>query len=147
MPGFIWDLRMWRVGYDHSIAGVVYVDHAGATLHADSQLKAAMEDFSSNLYGNPRILLQFPALNINCFTWFHFFLDLYYNLESPDLCSRLCLFHEGKDVAYSGCTNFLYRHRYFLDLGGGILFPSTLPPLIPSVKNKLFYIVSNFGIS
>lgn len=33
--------------------GVVYVDHAGATLHADSQLKAALQDFSSNLYGNP----------------------------------------------------------------------------------------------
>lgn len=33
--------------------GVVYVDHAGATLHANSQLKAALDDFSSNLYGNP----------------------------------------------------------------------------------------------
>lgn len=33
--------------------GVVYVDHAGATLHADSQLKAALQDLSSNLYGNP----------------------------------------------------------------------------------------------
>jgi hypothetical protein len=38
------------------VAGVVYVDHAGATLHADSQLKAALQDLSSNLYGNPRIL-------------------------------------------------------------------------------------------
>jgi len=37
-------------------SGIVYVDHAGATLHADSQLKAALQDFSSNLYGNPRIL-------------------------------------------------------------------------------------------
>lgn len=53
------------------VAGVVYVDHAGATLHADSQLKAALEDFSSNLYGNPRILLvRFPALIANCFKLF-----------------------------------------------------------------------------
>jgi hypothetical protein len=63
-------LMMWRVGYGHFVAGVVYVDHAGATLHADSQLKAVLEDYSSNLYGNPRILLQFPELRTNCFKLF-----------------------------------------------------------------------------
>jgi molybdenum cofactor sulfurtransferase len=33
--------------------GTVYVDHAGATLHSDSQLRGALDDLSANLYSNP----------------------------------------------------------------------------------------------
>ena len=32
---------------------VTYLDHTGATIYGDSQLKAYFEDLSSNLYGNP----------------------------------------------------------------------------------------------
>ncbi|CAK9863850.1 unnamed protein product [Sphagnum jensenii] len=35
------------------LAGTVYVDHAGATLHSDSQLRGALDDLSANLYSNP----------------------------------------------------------------------------------------------
>ncbi|GBG70232.1 hypothetical protein CBR_g6363 [Chara braunii] len=35
--------------------GSVFVDHAGATLFAESQLKAIWDDLAKNLYGNPRI--------------------------------------------------------------------------------------------
>ncbi|CAK9203239.1 unnamed protein product [Sphagnum troendelagicum] len=35
------------------LAGTVYVDHAGATLHSDSQLRGALDDLSANLYCNP----------------------------------------------------------------------------------------------
>eukprot|EP00850_Spirogloea_muscicola_P015730 SM000123S25842 [mRNA] locus=s123:199195:205729:+ [translate_table: standard] len=31
----------------------VYVDHAGATLYAESQLQESMQDMAANLYGNP----------------------------------------------------------------------------------------------
>ena len=34
-------------------SGAVYLDHAGATLYASSQLKAVFDDLSTNLYGNP----------------------------------------------------------------------------------------------
>ena len=34
-------------------SGAVYLDHAGATLYANSQLKAVFDDLSTNLYGNP----------------------------------------------------------------------------------------------
>jgi hypothetical protein len=33
----------------------VYVDHAGAILHSDSQLRGALDDLSANLYSNPDI--------------------------------------------------------------------------------------------
>lgn len=35
------------------IPGVTYLDHAGATLYAKSQLDAHMADLTTNLYGNP----------------------------------------------------------------------------------------------
>ncbi|KAM7251349.1 hypothetical protein ACFE04_023232 [Oxalis oulophora] len=33
--------------------GVVYLDHAGATLYSDLQMEAVFKDLTSNLYGNP----------------------------------------------------------------------------------------------
>jgi hypothetical protein len=54
------------------LAGTVYVDHAGATLHSDSQLRGALDDLSANLYSNPRIqpflsfFLSFPHLIVHC---------------------------------------------------------------------------------
>ncbi|KAG0579095.1 hypothetical protein KC19_4G072700 [Ceratodon purpureus] len=52
-PGSSCPIDKLRAAEFSRLNGVVYVDHAGATLHADSQLKAALQDFSSNLYGNP----------------------------------------------------------------------------------------------
>jgi hypothetical protein len=48
--------------------GTVYGDHAGATLHSDSQLRGALDDLSANLYSNPRIqpFLSFPHLIVHC---------------------------------------------------------------------------------
>ncbi len=50
--------------------GTVYVDHAGAALHSDSQLKGALDDPSANLYSNPRIqpFFSFPHLIVHCLT-------------------------------------------------------------------------------
>lgn len=33
--------------------GLVYLDHAGATLYSESQMRAVSEDLTTNLYGNP----------------------------------------------------------------------------------------------
>ena len=35
------------------MVGQIYLDHAGSTLHADSQVRKAFEDISQNIYGNP----------------------------------------------------------------------------------------------
>ncbi len=62
--------------------GTVYVDHAGATLHSDSQLRGALDDLSANLYSNPRIqpfisfFLLFPHLIVHCLR----------GLEQPKSC-------------------------------------------------------------
>lgn len=39
------------------IAGLVYLDHAGATLYSELQLEAIFKDLNSRVYGNPRILV------------------------------------------------------------------------------------------
>ncbi|CAH2037341.1 unnamed protein product [Thlaspi arvense] len=36
--------------------GVVYLDHAGSTLYSELQMENVFKDFTSNVYGNPRIL-------------------------------------------------------------------------------------------
>ncbi|KAF9678625.1 hypothetical protein SADUNF_Sadunf07G0054000 [Salix dunnii] len=33
--------------------GIVYLDHAGATLYSELQMEAIFKDFSSNIYANP----------------------------------------------------------------------------------------------
>ncbi|VFQ58733.1 unnamed protein product [Cuscuta campestris] len=35
------------------LEGVVYLDHAGATLHSESQLEAVLKELNSTVYGNP----------------------------------------------------------------------------------------------
>eukprot|EP00850_Spirogloea_muscicola_P012079 SM000077S21553 [mRNA] locus=s77:95347:99759:- [translate_table: standard] len=49
-----------------SLAGAVYVyvDHAGATLYAESQSQEAMRDMSVNLYGNPPAIRGPPVLTL-----------------------------------------------------------------------------------
>ncbi|CAN1263313.1 Molybdenum cofactor sulfurase [Linum perenne] len=37
--------------------GLVYLDHAGATLYSESQMERILSDLAANVYGNPRILL------------------------------------------------------------------------------------------
>ncbi|BBN03005.1 molybdenum cofactor sulfurtransferase [Marchantia polymorpha subsp. ruderalis] len=37
------------------LQGSVYLDHAGTTLYAENQLKSVLLEFSTRLYGNPRI--------------------------------------------------------------------------------------------
>ncbi|KAJ4835539.1 hypothetical protein Tsubulata_028426 [Turnera subulata] len=37
--------------------GTVYLDHAGATLYSELQMEAVLKDLTSNVYGNPRILV------------------------------------------------------------------------------------------
>uniref|UniRef100_A0A2P2KJB9 Molybdenum cofactor sulfurase n=1 Tax=Rhizophora mucronata TaxID=61149 RepID=A0A2P2KJB9_RHIMU len=37
--------------------GIVYLDHAGATLYSELQMEAIFKDLTSSVYGNPRILL------------------------------------------------------------------------------------------
>lgn len=38
--------------------GLVYLDHAGATMYSELQMEAIFKDFTTNVYGNPRILLH-----------------------------------------------------------------------------------------
>lgn len=38
-----------------SIPGLVYLDHAGATLYSEAQIEAVAKDLTSSVYGNPRI--------------------------------------------------------------------------------------------
>lgn len=38
--------------------GLVYLDHAGATMYSELQMEAIFKDFTSNAYGNPRIRLR-----------------------------------------------------------------------------------------
>jgi hypothetical protein len=35
----------------------VYLDHAGATLYSEEQMANVVKDLTSNVYGNPRILI------------------------------------------------------------------------------------------
>ncbi|KAG1331886.1 hypothetical protein COCNU_02G018540 [Cocos nucifera] len=37
------------------LQGLVYLDHAGATLYSEAQMEAVVKDLTSNVYGNPRI--------------------------------------------------------------------------------------------
>ena len=37
----------------HSSTGDTYLDHAGATVYAQSQLEALQRDLLENVYGNP----------------------------------------------------------------------------------------------
>lgn len=37
--------------------GLVYLDHAGATLYSESQMEAVCKNLTATVYGNPRILL------------------------------------------------------------------------------------------
>lgn len=36
---------------------LVYLDHAGATLYSELQMESVFKDLTSNVYGNPRILM------------------------------------------------------------------------------------------
>lgn len=38
------------------LVDLVYLDHAGATLYSESQMEAVLNDLTSTVYGNPRIL-------------------------------------------------------------------------------------------
>lgn len=46
-------LSNWQCNFS---SGVCYLDHAGATLYAESQIKAIAEDLCENVYGNPHSL-------------------------------------------------------------------------------------------
>ena len=39
-------------------ADAAYLDHAGATLYSELQMEAVFKDLTSNVYGNPRILVK-----------------------------------------------------------------------------------------
>jgi len=60
--------RVYGVVMSATKTGTVYVDHAGAILHSDSQLRGALDDLSANLYSNPHIqpFLSFPHLIVHC---------------------------------------------------------------------------------
>lgn len=47
------NLSNWQCNFP---LGVCYLDHAGATLYAESQIKAIAEDLCENVYGNPHSL-------------------------------------------------------------------------------------------
>jgi hypothetical protein len=47
------NLSNWQCNFP---SGVCYLDHAGATLYAESQIKAIAEDLCENVYGNPHSL-------------------------------------------------------------------------------------------
>jgi len=47
------NLSNWQYNFP---SGVCYLDHAGATLYAESQVKAIAEDLCENVYGNPHSL-------------------------------------------------------------------------------------------
>lgn len=40
----------------YEISELVYLDHAGAALYSEMQMEAVFRDFTSSVYGNPRIL-------------------------------------------------------------------------------------------
>jgi len=46
--------------------GLVYLDHAGSTLYSELQMEAVFRDLTTNVYGNPRILL----CKLKCFCIF-----------------------------------------------------------------------------
>jgi hypothetical protein len=47
------NLSNWQCNF---CSGVCYLDHVGATLYAESQIKAIAEDLCENVYGNPHSL-------------------------------------------------------------------------------------------
>lgn len=48
--------KLWVLIMLEHIVGTVYLDHAGATLYSELQMEAIFRDFTTNVYGNPRIL-------------------------------------------------------------------------------------------
>lgn len=76
------------------LIGTVYLDHAGATLYAKSQLEAYFDDLSTNLYGNPHS--SNPSSK--------------FSTDTIDQTRELILKHFGTDsdhydiVFTSGCT-------------------------------------------
>lgn len=53
------------------ISGLVYLDHAGATMYSEVQMEAVVKDLTSNVYGNPRIQEKNSLIIIFfCFQWY-----------------------------------------------------------------------------
>ena len=79
------------------LIGTVYLDHAGATLYAKSQLEACFEDLSTHLYGNPHS--RNPSSKLST--------------DTIDQTRELVLNHFGTDsdhydiIFTSGCTGSL----------------------------------------
>lgn len=46
------------------ITGLVYLDHAGATLYSELQMESVFNDLTSNVYGNPRILISLKNMSL-----------------------------------------------------------------------------------
>ena len=46
--------------------GLAYLDHAGSTLYSELQMEAVFRDLTTNVYGNPHILL----CKLKCFCIF-----------------------------------------------------------------------------
>lgn len=54
IPGMLFETL--NLSYSSSVTlGLVYLDHAGATLYSEAQMEAFLKDLTTNVYGNPRI--------------------------------------------------------------------------------------------
>ena len=51
-----WILLFSQLFFFGDFLGLVYLDHAGATLYSELQMEEVCKDFTTNVYGNPRIL-------------------------------------------------------------------------------------------
>lgn len=53
---YVVDRRLFKIIFFIVILDVCYLDHAGATLYSETQLKNVFEDLQTNVYGNPHSL-------------------------------------------------------------------------------------------
>lgn len=89
------------------MVGQIYLDHAGSTLHADSQVRKAFEDISQNIYGNPHSANSLGNRTSHTINKIRDSILHFFNTTSKDYS---VIFTSGKTVLYSiltqlsGCT-------------------------------------------
>ncbi|XP_073116611.1 molybdenum cofactor sulfurase isoform X3 [Elaeis guineensis] len=78
------------------LQGLVYLDHAGATLYSEAQMEAVVKDLTSNIYGNPHSLNDSSMATSDIISAARLQVLNYFN-ASPK--NYICIFTSGATAA------------------------------------------------
>lgn len=98
-----------------SLLDYIYLDHAGTTLYSETQLKTIMNDYSSNLYGNPHSQNSSSQLTTKKIKQVREMILSFFNTSSKDYSviftssCTLALKLLGESFPWSKESTFLYH--------------------------------------